>query len=56
MPRELIDTGTDKRYVRRDSKVNSRKVTTLAAVQPPTRRAMPRTSRNAAKVIAGTDD
>ncbi|HEV8377485.1 MAG TPA: hypothetical protein VGP99_01450 [Tepidisphaeraceae bacterium] len=52
--RELVNTGRDKRFVRRDTQANSRKATTSAAPWPPTAAAAPRRNPRAAKATAAT--
>ena len=56
MPRELIDTGADKRYVRRDKDGTSRSLMTSDGAPQPISANKRKRSRRRAKVTAATDD
>ena len=56
MPRELIDTGTDKRFVRRDKQGQFKESDDVGKSLPPTSAAMPRPRRSAAKATRATAD
>jgi hypothetical protein len=56
MPRELIDTGTDKRYVRRDNRGGSKNPTMWEKVCPLTGEQRPRRSRRRVRATEATVD
>ena len=56
MPRELIDTGTDKRYVRRDEKGQFKESDDVGRSSATDQKRDSQTRRSAAKAIAATAD
>ena len=56
MPRELIDTGADKRYVRRDKDGTFKEFDDVGGAPQPISANKRKRSRRRAKVTAATDD